>query len=82
MMPSVPQLLIILAIVVLIFGAKRLKSLGGDLGGAVKGFKQAVKDEDEPAAGEPARLENADDAVVRNASDPAALRERDDHKPG
>ena len=45
MMPSVPQLLIILAIVVLIFGAKRLKNLGGDLGGAVKGFKEAVKDE-------------------------------------
>ena len=40
MMPSVPQLLIILVIVVLIFGAKRLKNLGSDLGGAVKGFKQ------------------------------------------
>ena len=37
MMPSVPQLLIVLAIVVLIFGAKRLRNLGGDLGGAVKG---------------------------------------------
>ncbi|MEE9334991.1 MAG: Sec-independent protein translocase subunit TatA [Granulosicoccaceae bacterium] len=49
MMPSVPQLLIVLAIVVLIFGAKRLKNLGGDLGGAVKGFKQAVKDEGEDA---------------------------------
>lgn len=46
-MPSVPQLLIILVIVVLIFGAKRLKNLGGDLGSAVKGFKQAVKEEDE-----------------------------------
>jgi len=47
MMPSVPQLLIVLAIVVLIFGAKRLKNLGSDLGGAVKGFKTAVKEEDE-----------------------------------
>jgi len=46
-MPSVPQLLIILVIVVLIFGAKRLKNLGGDLGSAVKGFKQAVKEEDD-----------------------------------
>ncbi len=45
-MPSVPQLLIILVIVVLIFGAKRLKNLGGDLGSAVKGFKQAVKEEE------------------------------------
>ncbi len=48
-MPSVPQLLIILVIVVLIFGAKRLKNLGGDLGSAVKGFKQAVKEEEKPA---------------------------------
>jgi len=81
MMPSVPQLLIILVIVVLIFGAKRLKNLGGDLGGAVKGFKQAVKEDEETAAGgEPARLENADDEVVSKATDPAALRERDDHK--
>jgi len=47
MMPSVPQLLIVLAIVVLIFGAKRLKNLGSDLGGAVKGFKTAVKEEDD-----------------------------------
>ena len=81
MMPSVPQLLIILVIVVLIFGAKRLKNLGGDLGGAVKGFKQAVK-EDDDEKGEPARIENADDAVVQKATDPAALREREDHKAG
>ncbi len=45
MMPSIPQLLIVLVIVVLIFGAKRLRNLGGDLGSAVKGFKSAVKDE-------------------------------------
>lgn len=49
MMPSVPQLLIVLAIVVLIFGAKRLKNLGSDLGGAVKGFKTAVKEEEADA---------------------------------
>lgn len=67
-MPSVPQLLIILVIVVLIFGAKRLKNLGGDLGSAVKGFKQAVKEEDE----KPAEIEDATeqaDAVMREAED-------------
>ena len=64
MMPSVPQLLIVLAIVVLIFGAKRLKNLGGDLGGAVKGFKQAVKDEGEAAKDNvDAQLEDAADAA-------------------
>ena len=46
---SIWQLLIILAIVLLLFGAKRLRNLGGDLGGAIKGFKQAMKEEDQPA---------------------------------
>ena len=45
--PSIWQLLIILVIVLLLFGAKRLKNLGGDLGGAIKGFKKAVKEEEE-----------------------------------
>jgi sec-independent protein translocase protein TatA len=36
------ELLIILAIALLIFGAKRLKTIGSDLGGAVKGFKKAM----------------------------------------
>lgn len=57
MMPSIPQLLIVLVIVVLVFGAKRLRNLGGDLGSAVKGFKDAVKPEDE--AQEPGQIEGA-----------------------
>lgn len=40
------QLLIILVIVALIFGTKKLRNMGGDIGGAVKGFKKAMKDED------------------------------------
>ncbi len=43
---SFGNLLIILAIIVLIFGTKKLRTLGGDLGGAVKGFKKAMEDED------------------------------------
>jgi sec-independent protein translocase protein TatA len=43
---SIWQLLIILAIVILIFGTKRLKTLGGDLGGALKSFRKAM-DQDE-----------------------------------
>ena len=43
---SVPSLLIILLIVVLLFGTKRLKSIGGDLGSALKGFKKAVNEDD------------------------------------
>lgn len=39
------QIGIILLIVVLIFGTKKLKNIGGDLGEAVKGFKKGIKDE-------------------------------------
>ena len=41
---SIWQLLIILAIVLILFGAKRLRNVGSDLGAAVKGFKDAVKE--------------------------------------
>ena len=44
MMPGPFELVIILAIVILIFGGKRRKNLGSDLGGAIKGFKSSVKD--------------------------------------
>ncbi len=40
------QLLIILMIVVMLFGTKRLRSLGSDLGGALKGFKSAMQDDE------------------------------------
>ncbi len=39
------QLLIILLIVFMLFGTKKLRSLGSDLGGALKGFKSAMKDD-------------------------------------
>ena len=41
---SIWQLLIVLVIVLLLFGTKRLRNIGGDLGSAVKGFRSAVKD--------------------------------------
>lgn len=43
------ELVIILGIVLVIFGAKKLRNLGSDLGGAIKSFKQAVREEDEQA---------------------------------
>ncbi|MFO6424730.1 twin-arginine translocase TatA/TatE family subunit [Motilimonas sp. KMU-193] len=42
---SIWQLLIIAAIVILLFGTKRLRGLGGDLGTTIKGFKQAMAEE-------------------------------------
>ena len=41
---SPTQLLIILVIVALVFGTKKLRNMGGDIGGAVKGFKNAMRD--------------------------------------
>ncbi|WP_414829571.1 Sec-independent protein translocase subunit TatA [Alteromonas sp. H39] len=46
---SIWQLLIVLVIVVLLFGTKRLKGIGSDLGGAIKGFKKAVTEEEKDA---------------------------------
>lgn len=54
---SIWQLLIILVVVILIFGTKKLRTLGGDLGGAVKGFKKALN-EDEKKKEEADKLEN------------------------
>jgi sec-independent protein translocase protein TatA len=53
---SVPQLLIVLAIVLLVFGTKRMTSLGSDLGGAIRGFRKAMQDGKEVP-------ERTDDAV-------------------
>lgn len=49
MAPSITQLLIVLAIIVLLFGTKKLRSIGSDLGGALKGFRSSIKDDDDEA---------------------------------
>ncbi|GAB1102111.1 MAG: Sec-independent protein translocase subunit TatA [Shewanella algae] len=54
---SIWQLLIIAVIVVLLFGTKKLRGIGGDLGSAVKGFKKAMADEDQSAAKKDADFE-------------------------
>jgi sec-independent protein translocase protein TatA len=52
------QLGIVLLIVVLIFGTKKLKTIGSDLGGAIKGFKRSMNDDDASAKDEQKTLEN------------------------
>jgi len=44
---SIPHLLVVLAIAMVVFGTKRLRNLGSDLGGAIKGFRDAMKDGEE-----------------------------------
>ncbi|MES2887053.1 MAG: Sec-independent protein translocase subunit TatA [Pseudomonadota bacterium] len=51
--------LIVLVIVVLIFGTKKLKNMGSDLGGAVKGFKDGLKDGNTSAEVPPAQVTTA-----------------------
>ncbi|MBX0326253.1 twin-arginine translocase TatA/TatE family subunit [Oscillochloris sp. ZM17-4] len=45
---GVPELLIILVIIIAVFGAGRLAGIGGALGGSIREFKKAVKDDDAP----------------------------------
>ncbi|MCC5826247.1 Sec-independent protein translocase subunit TatA [Alkalimonas sp.] len=52
---SIWQLLIVLAIIVLLFGTKKLRGIGSDLGSAIKGFRNSVKD-DETNKEEPEQL--------------------------
>ncbi|WP_018868868.1 MULTISPECIES: twin-arginine translocase TatA/TatE family subunit [unclassified Thioalkalivibrio] len=56
---SIWQLLIILLIVVLLFGTKKLRNMGGDVGSALKNFRQAVKDPD----GENQKKEEGEEGV-------------------
>ena len=70
---SIWQLLIILVIVLLLFGTKRLRNLGGDLGSAVNGFKKAIGDEEKKDPTSTERLEKADDNVIEGE----ATREKD-----
>jgi sec-independent protein translocase protein TatA len=60
---SIWQLLIILAIVLVLFGAKRLRNIGSDLGGAIKGFKQSMR-EGEEETNEKKSLDDKDEGRV------------------
>ena len=57
---SIWQLLIILAIVVMLFGTKRLRNIGGDLGAAIKGFRNSMSSDDEKKADEDSNTDALD----------------------
>lgn len=67
---SIWQLMIVLGIVLLLFGTKRLRNIGSDLGGAIKGFKKAVGDEEknEPHR-EPEKLGSAQHRSAEDHND-------------
>ncbi len=62
---SIWQLVIILLIVLLLFGAKRLRNVGSDLGSAVKGFKKAVSDEEEKEKPDTEQLEKREGETIQ-----------------
>lgn len=61
------QLLIVAVIIVLLFGTKKLRNLGSDLGSAVKGFKSAVTDESAKKEAEPIDEDNSTNNVVEQS---------------
>lgn len=72
---SIWQLLIVAVIVVLLFGTKKLRNLGGDLGSAVKGFKNAMTDEEAKAK----KSDESSDAIADKsvADEKETLKEKD-----
>jgi len=66
---SIWSLLLILGIVILLFGTKKLRNVGGDLGGAIKNFKKSVKDEE--------AVDDKSDAAGGNVIEGKATEEKD-----
>lgn len=60
---SIWQLLIVLGIVILLFGTKKLRNIGTDLGGAIRGFKKSMNEDDKKDAAPDAIEEDADGKV-------------------
>lgn len=73
MMPSVTQLLIVLVVIILIFGTKKLRNIGQDLGGAIKGFKDGMKEggEAEPPQVAAREIEHSDGAIREKTAEPS-----------
>lgn len=74
-MPSVPELLIILAIVVLLFGAKKIPDLAKGLGSGIKNFKNAVKDDEEKDSTKSAESSSESKPLSLENATPEQLRE-------
>jgi sec-independent protein translocase protein TatA len=60
---SIWHWLVVLAIILIIFGTKKLRNIGGDLGGAIKNFRQSMKEEEnkpaEPAVGDGKKISDS-----------------------
>ena len=78
---SIWQLLIVLVIVLLLFGTKKLRNMGGDLGGAIKGFRSSMKEvKDGDSASEDS--ETTDQQAEASQDDLADVETAEDEKTG
>lgn len=77
---SIWQLLIIAIIVVLLFGTKKLRNIGGDLGSAVKGFKDAMNNENEATAQKSDDADFAQKSLEQQKVDATAETKKDSEK--
>mgnify|MGYP001823001566 CR=1 FL=1 len=68
------QLLILLLIVVLVFGTKRLRNIGSDLGSAVKGFRKGMDDESEDQQPEKLEADPPEESTGKKTEDRSAAR--------
>ncbi|MFT7287104.1 MAG: sec-independent protein translocase protein TatA [Halieaceae bacterium] len=75
---SIWQLLIVLAIVVMLFGTKRLRTLGADLGSAVKGFRSSMQEDGGKGSGDDSPASGEDDAMARKDASGTAQQDRQD----
>ncbi|NWN89986.1 Sec-independent protein translocase subunit TatA [Marinobacter adhaerens] len=66
---SIWQLLIVLGIVILLFGTKKLRNIGTDLGGAIRGFKKSMSDEENPTDDDPESLEDTQEEPVQKTAE-------------
>ncbi len=73
---GIKELVIILVIVILLFGTKRLKNIGSDLGGALKGFKKSMSEEGDD---EQTKSVNKDEQATIDGEAENISREKDKH---
>ena len=72
---SIWQLLILLLIVVLVFGTKRLRSLGTDLGGAIRGFRKGMEENEDDTQDTAEKLESAESQQSATEQQPESTKE-------
>ncbi|MCY4657590.1 MAG: twin-arginine translocase TatA/TatE family subunit [Gammaproteobacteria bacterium] len=62
------EIIAILAVVLLLFGPKRIKNLGSELGGAIKGFRKSISEEEKNSKAEPKTIEAESEEVKSKSS--------------